>query len=192
MPIFSPSQGNSHPTRLLLNRHCPVGLNCMPELQNPLTLHQRLYLDCRVEKAKAISTSTPLANRRKGIWPADFSSWSPVSAAARGRRPPVCHQGAQHPLSWHRHWKQAMQLAGPPRKSDFHSFHGFSLEPAHSPARFIHFKTVSSSLMLTVSLHLISDLGMLLDSGQVSKRAFQRHQPNPSCSSSAKLRKPGP
>ena len=44
--------------------------------QSLLSLHQSLYLDVIGEKAKAISTSTRSANRRKGIWPVDFSSWS--------------------------------------------------------------------------------------------------------------------
>lgn len=138
MPIFSPSQGSSHPTRLLLNRHCPAGLSACQNYKKPAHFTPTSLFRLQSWESKGYFNFNSFANRRKGIWPADFSAgpwvWSPVSAAARRRRPPVCHQGAQHPLSWHRHWKQAMQLAGPPRKSDFHSFHGFSLEPTHSQA----------------------------------------------------------
>lgn len=49
-------------------------LSCQPKLHARKTKPRSVYitvsyLESRVEKAKAISASTPLANRRKGIWP---------------------------------------------------------------------------------------------------------------------------
>lgn len=177
MQVFSPLP--LLPT-LLLNRHCPVGLNCMQKLQNPFSLYQSFYLGCGVEKAKAISTSTPLADRRKGIRPADFSSWSSgLAAQARRRaRAPTASLTPGGAASFvltpfeGRLWSPA----GPPRKSDFPSFHGFSLslEPAHSPSPLHSLLKPfsSSSLILTVCLCPISDLCVWPGSVHVSRRVF--------------------